>query len=251
MKPEASKKRKSKTGLDESPEEDSNLLPHFILSTKEFKAIPFGPRFQADIPELGGSPEDTELRITSYIADPDNAKWLGATIWPNKSRKEKKNSTEIGKGRPETCSCKSPGSPDSCIRLHVRQATRRLHADLGHIFYIWKFHEMGEKQVADSWSAKDQRAFDDILRKRSPPSSSSPSRGVEEEWTRRAHMHFLNKSRRDVVSYYFNVYVLRRMRQNAGSSSKVEFDTDDDDGGDGYDETEGSKGGRSRRYLRG
>ncbi|MCD7453723.1 hypothetical protein HAX54_021955 [Datura stramonium] len=181
------------------------------------KRIPVGPQFQADIPEW-----------IEEIYESDS-KWLGTRIWPLDKRGEKRMLTDrgpIGKGRQDICGCKSPGSYD-CVKFHLFEKRRKIKIDLGSAYYQLKFDAMGE-EVALSWSREEERKFQDIVK-------SNPLSEDKCFWNE-IFMFFPNKSRESLVSYYFNVFLLRRRgNQNRTNASNVDSDDDESEYGPRFD----------------
>ncbi|KAJ8541889.1 hypothetical protein K7X08_016755 [Anisodus acutangulus] len=176
------------------------------------KRIPVGPQFQADIPEW----------IEIYESD---SKWLGTQIWPLDKQVKKRTLIDrnpVGKGRKPICGCRSPGSYD-CVKVHTFEKKRKVKIDLGSAYYQWKFDSMGE-EVALSWSREEERKFQDIV-KLNPLSE-------EKSFWNEIFKFFPNKSRESLVSYYFNVFLLRRRGdQNRTSASNVDSDDDESEYG--------------------
>ncbi|XP_015074646.1 AT-rich interactive domain-containing protein 1-like [Solanum pennellii] len=173
------------------------------------KRIPVGPQFQADIPE---SIEEI------YESD---SKWLGTGIWPLGKRGKKRTLVDrgpIGKGRQDICSCNTRGSYD-CVKCHISEKRRKLKTDLGSAYSEWKFDSMGE-EVALSWSREEEHKFQDIVK-------SNPLSEEKSFWNE-VFKFFPNKSRESLVSYYFNVFLLRR-RANQNRTNAGNIDSDDDE----------------------
>lgn len=173
------------------------------------KRTPLGRSFQAKLPEL---PEP------DYSPDP---KWLGTQIWPLQKGETRSSLLEldrIGKGRQDSCGCQFQGSLE-CVKFHISEKRNRGKLELGSAFYKWKFNEMGEN-VAISWTLDEEKKFEEIIK--STPSSSG--RSFWDELKR----NFKNKSMRAMVSYYFNVYLLRR-RAHQNRSDPNNIDSDDDE----------------------
>lgn len=200
------------------PSRRSVRLLNFIGDHLQRKVIPVGPRFQADIPEWDG-PVDRSILISAYNSDTHNSKWLGSQVWPVEIGNMKTTGRTIGKGRHNSCCCVSPGSAD-CITRHILEERLLLQCDLGPAFFSWKFDEMGE-QVSKSWSLKEQQTFESLMKMR--PSSNGKS------FWKRALKSFSNKYRKDIINYYFNVYIPHRMSLQTRSPSIKQVDTDDED----------------------
>ncbi|ONK61997.1 uncharacterized protein A4U43_C08F35740 [Asparagus officinalis] len=158
------------------------------------KRIPLGPFFQADVPEWAGPPSKKDLLDDTY-------KWLGTKLWPIEGDNRQFDVEVIGKGRSDSCDCTSRGSVE-CIRFHLNKARFQFKSELGPAFFSLGFDDMGE-EVSKSWTQEEQMTFDDLVRQN--PSSEGKS------FFEPALEYFTAKSRRDIVSFYFNVFVLRWM----------------------------------------
>ncbi|KAK6152510.1 hypothetical protein DH2020_015145 [Rehmannia glutinosa] len=191
-------------------------LWNIIANHLQRKAIPIGPRFQVDVPEWS-SPVNTNILIDTYNRCPENSKWLGTRIWPIEKGNTETTQQTIGKGRPDSCCCVSPGSVD-CIRHHVLEERLSLQRDLGPAFFSWRFDEMGH-QVSKSWTLKERQTFESLV-------TMGPSR---KKLLKHGLKCFSNKCRKDIIGYYFNVYIPQRMSLQVKSSPVNEIDTDDDE----------------------
>ncbi|KAI3788042.1 hypothetical protein L2E82_00661 [Cichorium intybus] len=169
-------------------------------------AIPIGPRFQADVPEWSGP---------LHKSVGTSCKWLGTVIW---SMETQEGGDIIGKGRPESCNCASRGSI-MCVKRHIAQKSADLQKDLGPAFQKWKFDQMGES-VAKLWKQPEQQKLTHLM-KRVPLSEGM-------DFIKPALECFPLKSKKDIVSYYLNVYVPRRMSVQTRSGC-IMVDTDDEE----------------------
>lgn len=183
-----------------------------ILSTDPSKRIPVGRHAQADVPDWIGLTE----RHDGSEDNLDESRWLGTTVRPAKWNDNELKWDSIGEGRKDLCGCVSSGSVN-CVKLHVRNARRYLKSDLGPAFFDWRFQQMGE-EVSKSWTLKEQAKFDEIVR-------LNPESEGKSFWDE-AFKHFTTKRRKDIVSYYFNVYVLRWIRSYTRLKSEA-VDSDD------------------------
>ncbi|XP_022867071.1 uncharacterized protein LOC111386826 [Olea europaea var. sylvestris] len=224
------------------PPRKSIRLLNFIGDHLENKVVPVGPRFQADVPEWNGP-----IRIKNSS---ENSRWLGSRVWPIEIGNAKSTGRKVGKGRPNSCRCVSPGS-DDCIRNHILEKRLILQCDLGPAFFSWNFDEMGE-QVSSPWTLKERKIFESLL-KMKPLSSRN-------NFMKRALMRFPKKSSQEIVHYYFTVFIPQRMSQQRRLSMK-QVDTDNEEEDDFNDisvqRCEGSRAviNNSKdvktRYLRG
>ncbi|XP_010541093.1 PREDICTED: AT-rich interactive domain-containing protein 2 [Tarenaya hassleriana] len=165
--------------------------------------VPVGPLFQARVPQW-----------TDPVSDSDS-KWLGTSIWPLESEE---NIDSIGKGRPESCRCRLHGSVE-CVRFHIAEKRMDLKRELGPVFFLWRFNQMGE-EVSLGWTDREEKRFKDMVR--------SDSHWFWEN----ASKCFPRKTRRQLVSYYFNVFLINRRRyQNLVTPRHVDSDDDETDFG--------------------
>ncbi|PIN18587.1 hypothetical protein CDL12_08741 [Handroanthus impetiginosus] len=183
---------------------------NFWFNCRRQKRVPIGPSLQADLPKFCGD---------DYEGD---SKWLATKIWPLDTSEQKKSCLierdPIGKGRQESCGCEFSGSPE-CVRFHIREKMMKIRLELGSAFYKWKFDNMGEI-VALSWTNKDENKFRNIV--------ESNRLSSEKYFWDELFKFFPEKGREALVSYYFNVFLLRRRihhnRSNAGN-----IDSDDEE----------------------
>lgn len=179
--------------------------------------IPVGTSFQADVPYWTGSPSNKHGSDDNI--DEDDSRWLGTPVWLAKGCNVGIIIENIGKGRADFCYCTHPGSVE-CVKIHVNSARLQLKAYLGSVFNCWGFDKMGE-DVSKSWTSEEQTIFDNIVKLN--PLSENKS------FLEPASKFFTSKSQKDIVSYYYNVYVLRRMSNRTRVLSGV-IDSDDDEG---------------------
>ncbi|CAN6579091.1 unnamed protein product [Malus baccata var. baccata] len=180
------------------------------------KDVSIGSHAQADVPEWTG------------VASESDIKWLGTRVWPLKLEEDGPLSETdlIGQGRQDKCGCGFPGSV-ACFRFHITEARMKLKRELGSLFYHWRFDRMGE-EVSLRWTAEEEKRFKDLVKlnhSNSPfiegnTSSSSSFWDSASKW-------FLRKTREDLVSYYFNVFVVqRRSYQNRATPKTIDSDDD-------------------------
>lgn len=185
----------------------------FLGDTNHRKRVPVGPRFQAHVPEWA---KDT------YESD---SKWLGSRIWPLDSGEKRKQLVErerMGKGRQDSCGCQYRGSVE-CVRFHIAEKRTRVKLELGSAFFHWKFNKMGE-EVALSWTEKEEELFQGVIRS-NPPS-------LQKCFWDEIVKAFPSKKREELVSYYFNVFLLQcRRYQNRSTPSNIDSDDEESEFG--------------------
>ncbi|KAK1438612.1 hypothetical protein QVD17_04421 [Tagetes erecta] len=164
-----------------------------------------------------------------YESDP---KWLGTRMWPPPEDKYGKHEADlgvIGKGRKSLCACQIPGSAD-CVRFHIAESRTKVKRSLGQLFYKWKFHHMGEEAALSSWSVQEESEFKSlVIKARQELTDKSKSRHeIMSNFWRRASESIPSKTKGMLVSYYFNVYVLRR-RSYQNRVMPDNIDSDDDE----------------------
>ncbi|KAF5189696.1 At-rich interactive domain-containing protein 2-like [Thalictrum thalictroides] len=214
-----------KVATRSSLQDESKRILNFMGDGTKRDVIPIGKRFQADIPNLV-NPQSLHYNL-------DSSKWLGTKIWPTKSGNM---DNEIGKGRSDSsCYCDNPDSTE-CIQHHIYEERSRIQSEIGDAFYSWGFDKMGET-VSASWTLDDQNRFAKLFKKKTTSTKQS-------FWSR-ACKSFPFKCRESMVSYYFNVFVLRNVRRQVRSQSPV-IDSDDDEADDGTGKPKASK----RMWLR-
>ncbi|KAK1398288.1 ELM2 domain-containing protein [Heracleum sosnowskyi] len=192
----------------------SNMVINFHWNQYERMAVPVGHHFQADVPEWCGPSSEVSVNV-----DYDNLRWLGTKVWP--IERQDVTLKSVGRGRPSSCSCASPGSTN-CVRHHILEKKCLLQSDIGPLFHIWNFDEMGE-EVSKSWTVKEQESFDLIAKRKSSSCN----------FFQNAMKSLRSKCKKDIVSYYFNVFMPRLMSSQTRSLLK-EVDIDIDDVNDVY-----------------
>ncbi|CAH8390151.1 unnamed protein product [Eruca vesicaria subsp. sativa] len=191
-------------------------LYSFLLDQPARKQVPIGPDHQAMIPEFEGCHGSLEASDTSKLS--------GTCVVPLPVLDLPENVDGIiGKGR-ESCVCHDRGSI-RCVRQHVKEAREELVKVLGfEKFRELGFCEMGE-EVAKRWSDQDAILFHEVV-------YSNPVTLGRNFW-RHLEAAFFSRTNHEIVSYYFNVFVLRR-RAIQNRSLILDVDSDDDEWHGGY-----------------
>ncbi|KAF0921898.1 hypothetical protein E2562_020509 [Oryza meyeriana var. granulata] len=196
------------------------------------KAVAIGPDHQADIPEWrprvsmnmpGGSGSCADLSYSSVSTsgsapreeDSESDKWIKHCVIPMPSSCSVAWEGEYGKD----CGCSDEGSI-RCVRQHVMESRENLKRRFGEDkFRELGLYEMGE-DIAQRWTEEEEGLFHRVVY------SNPPSLG-KNFW------HFLpralpGKTSMELVSYYFNVFMLhKRAQQNR--SEPLHVDSDDDE----------------------
>lgn len=202
------------TGEGKHESRTSNSSNGWLFKSHQKNEIPVGPNYQIHVPQW------TSEVPTNYD-DPETLKWLGTKVWPpeNEGCKTLFCGDPIGKGREVVCGCIYPGSVE-CVRFHVAEWRLKLKHELGAAFYAWGFNRMGE-EIALSWTDEEEASF----KAAAQHSAASSGRNF---WNR-LHLFFQFKGRKELVSYYFNCFLLRRRcYQNRITPKNIDSDDDEE-----------------------
>ncbi|KAM0824306.1 hypothetical protein ACQ4PT_070288 [Festuca glaucescens] len=163
----------------------------------------------ADVPDWTG-------KTPLLYDEPHALRFLGQPLLPPESN-EALDADTIGKGRPDKCSCQLPGSV-ACVRFHVMEKRIKLKHELGSAFYAMGFDRVGE-DAALTWRKDEEKKFNAIIQNNLP---SSKYRFFEKVFAAMG-----SKEKKGIVSYYHNVFqVRRRAYQNRLTPNDVDSDDD-------------------------
>lgn len=192
-----------------------------LLNSSPRKQIPIGPDHQADIPVWSPDhPIQKESGSCSHSLDDKHEQILMGTPVISLPDLDKTCfcDKKIGQGR-EDYECLEEGSI-RCVQQHVKEARNKLRVVLGeNNFAELGFYEMGE-DVAYRWTEEEERIFHEVI-------FSNPQ-SVGKNFWRQLSAVFPTRTKREIVSYYFNVFMLRR-RAIQNRSNLLEIDSDDDE----------------------
>lgn len=225
--------------------ESSAGLGCFSLEHVSRKKVPIGPEFQADIPACRPQARvflsDAYDRMSSQpcqdVNPDDDDKYsqglIGYRVWPLVGSNGIITKDTVGQGRSTYCNC-----PDSnsirCVKEHIEAERKMLKLKLGEAFYSWGFHDMGES-VSEKWTREEEQSFQDIV-------NMNPISSNKNFWNYLS-VAFPSRSKMELVSYYFNVFVLRRRAfQNRLDPDNIDSDDDEAD-------CTNSENGMSERHL--
>ncbi|KAI3785666.1 hypothetical protein L1987_44790 [Smallanthus sonchifolius] len=131
----------------------------------------------------------------------DEIKFLGSFVIPMPENQTIHDNETVGRGRTE-CYCQNPGFT-VCVKQHIKVSREILNARIGlKAFVDLGFDDM-EEVVAEKWTEDDELLFHEVVYS-NPVSSSGRN-----FWNHLA-AEFSSRSNHEIVSYYFNVFMLRR-----------------------------------------
>ncbi|GKU97294.1 hypothetical protein SLEP1_g10459 [Rubroshorea leprosula] len=189
------------------------------------RRVPIGQEYQADLPEW--SEQDLKslsahLHASDYQVEPLQSSKLGfmaTCVIPMREVEAPKNNSCEGLGTRIDCECLDQGSV-RCTRQHVEEAREKLRENLGlEIFEQLGFYDMGE-EVAKKWTKEEEQTFHEVV-------LANPMSLGKNFWDHLPAV-FPSRTKKDLVSYYFNVYVLRK-RAEQNQFDPVNIDSDDDE----------------------
>ncbi|PPD99247.1 hypothetical protein GOBAR_DD03709 [Gossypium barbadense] len=201
------------------PVEDAYSL---LLDRSPRKQVQLGPNHQANVPSLGRHIKKDKF-VQNCASDTNDIGYeeimMGTCVIPMPDSDLSANdSGKVGAGRTD-CSCLDGGSL-RCVRQHVMEAWEKLRKSLGHEKFVkLGFYDMGE-DVAYKWSEEEEEIFREVV-------YSNPASLGKNFW-KHFSMVFPSRSKRELVSYYFNVFILQR-RAVQNRSSILDSDSDDDE----------------------
>lgn len=189
----------------------------YLLKHVPLKEVPIGSEYQADIPEWCGY-DEAEIKL------------MGSCIIPMPEDPTVHDNATI-RGNKTDCFCENSGSR-RCVQQHIDEAKDILKESIGlERFAELGFDNMGEA-VADKWSEEDEELFHKVV-------YLNPVSVGKNFWNHLAE-EFPFRTYQEVVSYYFNVFVLRRRaEQNRCDPTNVDSDDDEWQGSDRSEEENG------------
>ncbi|XWS40971.1 hypothetical protein CRYUN_Cryun17cG0041000 [Craigia yunnanensis] len=198
------------------------------------KLVSIGPEHQADIPEWsqldlksssdGLDTSDPQVGLKSSCAslmvdDDYGKKIMGTCVIPMPDSEATAKFRFEDVGQRIDCECLDQGSI-RCIRQHVTEAREKLRENLGsEIFGELGFCDMGA-EVAERWTEEEELAFHNVV-------LSNPLSLGKNFWD---HLPVVlpSRTKKDLISYYFNVFMLRK-RAEQNLVYPVNIDSDDDE----------------------
>ncbi|CAA3027885.1 Hypothetical predicted protein [Olea europaea subsp. europaea] len=182
------------------------------------KKVPIGLTHQADLPPWDPNVTRKDCSGFNCFAESEQ-KFLGICIIPMPDLNTSTyNDVEVGHGRRD-CDCLDEGSI-RCVQQHVNEAQEKLRETFGDKnFMELGFYEMGE-YVAHKWTKEEELLYHEVI-------YSNPVSLGKRFWKHLAVV-FPSRTKKEIICYYFNVFILRR-RSVQNRSKLLEIDSDDDE----------------------
>ncbi|KAJ6839735.1 uncharacterized protein M6B38_313575 [Iris pallida] len=193
------------------------------------KLVSLGQNHQADVPVWrprnrncipgGSDSHDASTSFGEFLIDEDNTdKWTEFCVIPMPDSSSLASDGLVGHGKIDCC-CLDEGSI-RCVKKHVSEAREKLRTTLGHERFIeLGFLNMGE-DVALRWTEEEEQVFHEIV-------LSNPASLGKNFWDVLPYA-FPSHTSKKFVSYYFNVFMLRkRAEQNRSDPMNVDSDNDE------------------------
>ncbi|CAN0896448.1 AT-rich interactive domain-containing protein 2 [Linum grandiflorum] len=179
--------------------------------------LPFYDRFPRKQVHIGSNHQASIPLLCADYCEED--KLMGTCIIPMPDKESlAADSHQLGLTGP-TCGCLDASSL-RCVRQHITEARYKLRKSLGHDkFASLGFNNMGE-EVAWRWSEDEERHFHAVI-------YSNPMSLGRNFW-KHLSQAFPTRSMKEIVSYYFNVFMLRK-RASQNRSDVLDVDSDDDE----------------------
>lgn len=210
---------------------NSDEIYSSLLDCSPMRSVSIGPEYQADVPEWGlqGSKDTRYIPYNqaelvqlsdsgNLVDDSDEDKWIGTCVIPMPDSEDCGSYCSrncIG----NACKCLDQGSI-RCVRQHVMEAREKLRENFGpKIFEELGFGDMGEGS-SEKWTGEEEQEFHDIV-------FNNPMSMAKNFWDK-LPVAFPSRTKKDIVSYYFNVFMLRK-RAEQNRFDPVNIDSDNDE----------------------
>ncbi|KAL3823971.1 hypothetical protein ACJIZ3_020000 [Penstemon smallii] len=204
------------------PRRQSEEFEDPCISTLNYspKEVPIGPDHQAEVPQWDPNACRKDSSGSKCFIDNDrDNKLMGTCVISMPDLNDTTiDGARVGCGRTD-CSCLDVGSM-RCIQQHVKEARENYRKTLGEDkFKELGFYDIGE-EVASNWTADDENIFHEVI-------FSNPVSHGRNFWKYLSAV-FPSRTFMEIVSYYFNVFMLRK-RAVQNRSYFLEIDSDDDE----------------------
>ncbi|CAJ1975349.1 unnamed protein product [Sphenostylis stenocarpa] len=204
-----------------------------LLEHSPRKPVSVGANHQADVPAWDFLGATNRSNGSASVSDTDvgdrdetEKRLMGTCVIPLPQMELSSNDDQTGKGRTD-CSCEDQGSM-RCVRQHIAEERDKLIKTFGpQKFTELGFTNMGE-QVAEKWSAEDEHLFHEVV-------FNNPA-SLDKNFWNYLSIAFPSRTKKEIVSYYFNVFMLRRRaEQNRNDLLSIDSDNDEWQGSDSND----------------
>lgn len=187
-----------------------------LLQQHPQKLVPLGPDHQAEVPPWNPSKAVADNVQTDVVED-EGDELSGITVIPLPDSDS--SECKVGAGRTNCC-CNDKGSV-RCVRQHIMESREKLEKDIGSdAFEELGFLEMGEAIAEKHWTEEEERIFHQTV-------LSNPISLDKSFWCRLSPA-LPSRTKREIVSYYFNVFMLQvRAEQNRFDPSGADSDNDE------------------------
>ncbi|XP_031402005.1 uncharacterized protein LOC116211674 [Punica granatum] len=207
-----------------SSEEDveSETVGHFedvssSLDCSPERIVPIGSNHQARLPPWVGQMYMSELY--NFDKEDTEENYLGTCIIPMPDESTFELDQGIVGGGRKDCSCIDKGSM-RCVRQHITESQEDVRTNLDdEKFVLLGLADLGE-EVACEWSEEEEQLFNEVV-------FSNPVSAGKNFW-KRLSATFSSRTKRELVSYYFNVFMLRK-RATQNRCRFLDIDSDDDE----------------------
>ncbi|KAG8098818.1 hypothetical protein GUJ93_ZPchr0013g36810 [Zizania palustris] len=210
------KSQKISTPRTRSSDRIARKTPHtssYLVSRKDIGTDPI--ECHVSVPDWKAPSEED---IADYKNDVDTIFSLGEVVCSlNMDTPPAYQLPQTRNARADKCNCQHPGS-EACVRVHVNRAKCLLRNQLGKkVFRSFGLDAMGE-EVLRSWTKEEKKKLGDI-EKLVPQNKHSKFMQIALE-------QFSSKKQKDLTSYYYNVFLPRRL----ASVTRAETTNAKDDG---------------------
>ncbi|WCJ25624.1 ELM2 domain-containing protein [Euphorbia peplus] len=177
------------------------------------KPVSIGPEHQAFVPEWEDTPSGLHITVDAGYEE----RLMGTCVIP--MPESGTLATHCSEGTETGCSCLDQGSTE-CVKQHVVEAREKLRKNLGEeAFEGLGFNDMGET-VARKWTEMEEQIFHNVV-------LSNPV-SIGRNFWEHLSVAFPSRKRSELVSYYFNVFMLRiRSEQNRFDPLSIDSDNDE------------------------
>ncbi|KAL6983378.1 hypothetical protein U1Q18_016764 [Sarracenia purpurea var. burkii] len=190
-----------------------------LLDGSPRRQVPIGPTHQADVPVWDPQAIEKYSSGSDRVGDACYGRLMGDCMFSMPDPELYSQCyAKVGDGRKD-CLCPDQGSV-RCVQKHVWKARERVRETLGHEKFVQLgLCDMGEV-VTQKWTEEEERVFHEVV-------YSNPVSQSRNFWEHLSVM-FPSRTKTEIVSYYFNVFMLRR-RAVQNRSDSLEIDSDDDE----------------------